>query len=57
MERKDFIEQIDVLIKDLCDSRALVEPEMYAGYLLVDPVVPAAISYWWDKYKQEFPNG
>lgn len=44
-------QQIDSLIKDLCDSKSLTKPDPNAGYLLVDPVIPAAIQYWWEEFK------
>ena len=46
-------EQLDILIKDLCNSKALFRPDENAGNLLVDPVIPAAIQYWWDKYNDK----
>uniref|UniRef100_A0A6H1ZS19 Uncharacterized protein n=1 Tax=viral metagenome TaxID=1070528 RepID=A0A6H1ZS19_9ZZZZ len=51
LSKEDIQSMIDDQVKALDESTALYEPDQYAGNILVDPVIIAALSHWWGKYK------
>ena len=52
LSKEDIQSMIDDQVKALDESTALYEPDQYAGNILVDPVIIAALSYWWTEYKK-----
>jgi len=51
LSKEDIQSMIDDQVKALNESQSLYKPDQYAGNILVDPVIIAALAHWWGEYK------
>ena len=49
--REAITDNINNQVRALNESTALYNPDPHAGNILVDPVIIAALDYYWDKLK------
>ena len=55
-ELRDIISNIKNQIEGLDKSTPILKPDANAGNLLVDPVIVAALTYYWEKLIELFPD-